>query len=87
MQIILLLQAEIVRLRQELWQMEVEYQMSQAGVEPNRKEGYNGSNWVILDYGDIVVHIFYKETRDYYQLERLWADGEKIDIEEYVIEE
>ena len=66
---------------------EVEYQMSQAGVEPNRKEGYNGSNWVILDYGDIVVHIFYKETRDYYQLERLWADGEKIDIEEYVIEE
>ncbi len=51
--------------------------MSQAGVEPNRKEGYNGSNWVILDYGDIVVHIFYKETRDYYQLERLWADGEK----------
>ena len=48
---------------------------------------YNGSNWVILDYGDIVVHIFYKETRDYYQLERLWADGEKIDIEEYVIEE
>lgn len=66
---------------------EVEYQMSQAGIEPNRKEGYNGSNWVILDYGDIVVHVFYKETRDYYQLERLWADGEKIDIEEYVTEE
>lgn len=66
---------------------EVEYQMSQAGVEPNRKEGYNGSSWVILDYGDIVVHVFYKETRDYYQLERLWADGEKIDIEEYVTEE
>ncbi|MGN0612378.1 MAG: ribosome silencing factor [Porcipelethomonas sp.] len=63
---------------------EVEYQMSQAGVEPERKEGYNGSNWVILDYGDIVVHVFYKEARDYYQLERLWADGERIDIEQFV---
>lgn len=65
---------------------EVEYQLSQLGVEPNRTEGYkNGSNWVVLDYGDIVVHVFYKETRDYYQLERLWADGEKIDIEKYLI--
>lgn len=63
---------------------EVEYQMSQAGIEPTRKEGYNGSNWVILDYSDVVVHVFYKETRDYYQLERLWSDGEKIDIENFV---
>lgn len=64
---------------------EVEYQLSQLGVEPHRTEGYkNGSNWVILDYGDIVVHVFYKETRDYYQLERLWADGESIDIGEYL---
>lgn len=66
---------------------EVEYKMSQAGVEPTRKEGYNGSNWVILDYSDVVVHVFYKETRDYYQLERLWADGEKIDIEKYITED
>ncbi len=66
---------------------EVEYQMSQAGIEPERKEGHNGSNWVILDYNDIVVHVFYKETRDYYQLERLWSDGEKIDIEKFITEE
>ena len=65
---------------------EVEYQLSQNGVEPNSTEGYNGSSWVILDYGDIVVHVFYKETRDYYQLERLWADGEKIDIERFLTE-
>ena len=65
---------------------EVEYQLSQNGVEPNRTEGYNGSSWVILDYGDIVVHVFYNETRDYYQLERLWADGEKIDIERFLTE-
>ncbi len=66
---------------------EVEYQFSQLGIEPNRKEGYNSSNWIILDYGDIVVHIFYKETRDHYQLERLWSDGESIDIESYLTEE
>ena len=58
--------------------------MSQAGVEPTRKEGHHGSNWVILDYSDVVVHVFYRETRDYYQLERLWSDGERIDIEKYV---
>ncbi|MDO5560091.1 MAG: ribosome silencing factor [Oscillospiraceae bacterium] len=60
---------------------EVEYQLSQAGIEPTRKEGYSGSNWIILDYSDIVVHVFYKETREFYQLERLWADGEHVDVE------
>lgn len=58
---------------------EVEFQLSEKGVKPNRTEGYNGSNWIILDYGDIVVHVFYKETRDFYQLERLWSDGECFD--------
>lgn len=63
---------------------EVEYQVSQKGVEPKHREGRgNGSNWVVLDYSDIIVHIFYKETRDFYQLERLWADGEQMDISEW----
>ncbi len=67
---------------------EVEDKMTEAKIEPTRKEGYgNGSNWVILDYSDVVVHVFYKETRDYYQLERLWSDGERIDIEKYITEE
>ena len=66
---------------------EVEYRMSQKGIEPLRKEGYGGNEWVILDYGDIVVHVFYKETREHYQLERLWADGERVDIEKYVTED
>ena len=65
---------------------EVEFKMSQLGIEPNRTEGYQGATWVVLDYGDIIVHVFYKETRDYYQLERLWADGEKIDIERFLTE-
>ena len=64
---------------------EVEYQMTQNGREPGHREGRgNGSNWVVLDYADIIVHIFYKETRDFYQLERLWADGEQVDISQWI---
>lgn len=62
---------------------EVEFQMSQNAEEPYGKEG-NGSNWIVLDYSDVVVHIFYKETRDYYQLERMWADGKKIDTKQFL---
>ena len=64
---------------------EVEYQMTQKGREPGHREGRgNGSNWVVLDYADIIVHIFYKETRGFYQLERLWADGEQVDISQWI---
>ncbi len=63
---------------------EVEYVLSQEGVKPARKEGHNGSNWIIIDYSDIIVHVFYKETRDFYKLERLWADGEHVDISEFL---
>lgn len=66
---------------------EVEFQLSQAGIEPLRRESDSGNTWIILDYADIIVHIFYKETRDFYQLERLWADGEQLDISEYLIQE
>lgn len=60
---------------------EVEFQLSQKGLEPLHREGRgNGSNWIVLDYADMIVHIFYKETRDFYQLERLWADAEEVDI-------
>lgn len=66
---------------------EVEFKLSQIGVEPNRTEGYQGQTWIVLDYGDIVVHVFYKETRDYYNLERLWSDGTPVDISQYLITE
>ena len=63
---------------------EVDFKLGQLGKKPTRTEGYTGSNWIILDYSDIVVHIFYKETSDFYSLERLWSDGEKIDISEFI---
>ena len=63
---------------------EVEYQLSEAGLKPTRTEGYSGASWIILDYADIIVHVFYKETRDFYKLERLWSDGEYIDVNEFL---
>lgn len=44
-------------------------------------EGYEASKWVVQDYGDVVVHVFDPETRDYYKLEELWADAPKVDWE------
>ena len=54
---------------------EVEEKMEEKGLAPSRKEGYQEGRWVVLDYGDVVVHIFHQEERDFYGLERLWADG------------
>lgn len=45
-----------------------------------RIEGYNAAEWILLDYGDFVVHIFEKEARDFYDLQRLWRDARKVQI-------
>lgn len=58
---------------------EVEFQLKQAGVEPLHIEG-RATGWIVLDYGAVVVHVFHKEQRAYYQLDRLWTDGEKLDV-------
>lgn len=62
---------------------EVEYKLSLEGVKPGHIEGEK-TPWVCLDYGSVVVHIFYKDQRDFYQLERLWEDGRQIDITNYL---
>lgn len=61
---------------------EVELKMKSFGQLPIRVEGYDSGNWIILDYSDVIVHIFYEDTREHYNLEKLWSDGHKIDIEE-----
>lgn len=63
---------------------EVEFKMKKQGEEPLRVEGERGANWIIIDYGDVVVHVFYKETREHYNLERLWADGEHVDVSQFL---
>ena len=59
---------------------EVEYQLGQMGIKPHSTEGYRSENWIVLDYSGVVVHVFLTETREFYNLERLWSDGEQIDI-------
>ncbi len=66
---------------------EVEFRLKQSGVEPLRMEGYQNASWIAIDYGSVIVHVFYKETRDTYNLERLWKDAEEVDISEYIIKE
>lgn len=61
---------------------EVENQLSKLGVEPKKVEGTQSALWILMDYYDVIVHIFYKETREFYSIERLWADAPKVDIEE-----
>lgn len=63
---------------------EVEFKLGEAGVKPAHTEGYQGSSWIALDYTDVVVHVFHRETRGFYDLERLWQDGEIIDAEEFL---
>ncbi len=63
---------------------EVEFKLKQKDIIPVRIEGYASANWIILDYSDIVVHIFHKEAREYYSLDKLWSNGEKIDYKKYL---
>lgn len=53
----------------------IEDKLAEAGVHPTHKEGYADARWVLLDYGDVVAHVFLEEERDFYNLEQLWSDA------------
>lgn len=55
--------------------------LAKEGVKPAHVEGYDGSEWVLLDYFDFIVHVFAPETRMFYGLERLWGSAERIEIQ------
>lgn len=56
----------------------VEEEMDKQGVAPVRREGVREGRWAVLDYGDVIVHIFNDETRLFYHLENLWDDGKNV---------
>ena len=58
----------------------VEEKMNQSGFIMKRKEGNRSSTWVLLDFGDVVVHVFDNEDRLFYDLERIWSDGKTVEI-------
>ena len=59
----------------------VEEEMGRAGFQAKNVEGYRNANWILLDYGDIIIHIFDEENRLFYDLERIWRDGSVISPE------
>ncbi len=63
---------------------EVEYQMDEAGFSVSHIEGHRGNGWILLDYIDIIVHVFDDDSREYYNLERLWQDGKVIEFDDIV---
>ncbi len=56
--------------------------LGRAGFPENHIEGYETANWILLDFGDIIVHIFDKENRTLYDLERIWRDGKTVELSE-----
>ena len=59
---------------------EVEDQLRARGARPWHVEGREGRRWVLLDFVDVVVHVFHEKTREYYLLERLWGDARRVDL-------
>ena len=64
-----------------------EYTLEQLGEPMLGREGHRGNTWELLDYGSVVVHVFTEEAREFYSLERLWADAEQVDIRDIVKEQ
>ncbi|MBB4070803.1 ribosome silencing factor [Leucobacter sp. OH2974_COT-288] len=63
---------------------EIEDALNLSGVKTLRREGRETGRWILLDFGDLIVHVFHQEEREFYSLERLWDDGRKIDVSQYL---
>ena len=59
---------------------EVEYQLDKNGISVSHIEGYRSDTWILLDYVDVIVNVFSDEARDFYDLDRLWQDGDPVDL-------
>ncbi len=66
---------------------DAEFELGKQGVKPYASEGFDSKNWILLDYASVIVHVFVPNTRSYYDLEHLWADGVPVDISAYLNEE
>ncbi len=58
----------------------VEEKLAEAGYQLKQQEGTGSGTWVLMDYGDIIIHIFDKESRSFYNLERIWSDGREVEM-------
>lgn len=65
---------------------EVEYRLDEAGVSVSHIEGYRSNTWILLDYIDVIVHVFSEEAREFYDLDRLWQDGTAVDLSDIIVD-
>ncbi len=63
---------------------ELEFQLEQKGERVHHIEGHGGDSWVLLDYLSVVVHVFTEEARNFYSLDRVWGDAERISIDQFI---
>lgn len=63
---------------------EVEEKLEEAGLKPDHIEG-RATGWIVLDYGSVIVHIFTRDQRAFYDLDRMWADGETVDLDKILV--
>ena len=66
---------------------ELEAKLQEAGISPGHVEGYRSNSWILLDYGEVIVHVFTPDSRAFYDLDRLWQDGVQVDLSGYLVPE
>ena len=66
---------------------EIEDKMTEIGAKMWTKEGYESGEWILLNYDDVIIHIFQAEPREFYKLEHIWKDAQVVDIEDLLIED
>ena len=66
---------------------EIEEKLSENGIKPIGREGMSTAYWILMDYSDVIVHIFSSESRNFYAIENLWADADEVDISSIVTED
>ena len=67
------------------WADEIDFRLSEAGCPPEHVDGRNSGEWTVMDAGDVIVHVLDRNAREFYRLEKLWADAEKVDISNIIL--
>lgn len=62
----------------------IDEKLSEGGIEPHHIEGQRSGTWILMDYGSVIVHVMFRDTREYYNIERLWRDAVTVDISKII---